>query len=163
MKKRHPGPGFELNIPQKRTDELQLRVLSVALRSPDDIAADRRIVFADALDRYLTGYPRRAKHRPRQDERNFWLAVGYCIRCIELKGKKIKKQISGTLSDEYAELLSIKLDATAIRKLPAQHPDAMREAKRLIKEATAFSARPYERAFLDVCRFVEIVEATKED
>jgi hypothetical protein len=165
--KRQPG---DLKLPpQKMIDEQLLRNLSVILRALhkayDDIPQMEMEMYADAVDRHLKGYPPRARHRPSQDERNFWMAVGYWIRCLQFKGKRTKTRISEDLVDEYAEQLGVSLEAVAIRNLRKQHPAAEYEAKTLIERArdpANDGADLYEVAFADACQHVKYAQAIQD-
>jgi hypothetical protein len=121
-----------VKLSPKGADRMQLRALSFALRAPRATPRRMRLVFADALDRYLEdAYPRRASSRPRKDERNAWLAVDYLIRCTKTRSKN---DAAGALSDA-CESFGFRIADTAIRKLPAQHRDAARVARQLIDDA----------------------------
>ncbi len=125
-----------MKLSPKRADALQLRALAETLRSDADIAASMRVVFADALDRYVADeYPARAKNRPKQDERNMWLAVDYLIRLTEPKATKMAESLA--LSRACANH-GIKISDSTIRKLLATHPRAARLAKELIDNAKVF-------------------------
>jgi hypothetical protein len=169
--KRPKRRAAEIKIAPKQADILQLRVLKRVIQSGLPLSDNRkfRARLVQALSRIIENkYPPRARNRPRKDERNFRLAVGYHIRLMQPKARKSNRTIvSEDLSAEYAEKLDIRLDAIAIRKLPAQHRDAEREAESLIDEASDFATRgfadPYDAAFHDVCDLLRIIEATKED
>jgi hypothetical protein len=125
-----------MKISPKRSDEIQLRALSIALRSPRATPRRMRAVFADALDRYLANaYPPRASSRPRKDERNEYLGADYLIRCAKPKTKPSnKKSVSDALAEEAAKF-GISISGMAIRKLPTKHPRAKLLATQFIANA----------------------------
>jgi len=116
----------------KRADHMQLRALSVALRSSRGTPRAMRLKFAAVLDRYLRDDYPRPNGRPDKSERNAWLAVDYLIRCAAPGATKTAESVA--LSEECAKA-DIAITDTAIRKLPAKHPRAKGVAAQLIESA----------------------------
>ncbi len=133
-----------MNISPKRADLMQLRALSIALRTSRATPRKMRSVFADALDRYLADAYPQPNGRPTTKERNAWLAVDYLIRCAQAEASQKKflfKTIAGNLAAECAKY-RIKITAITIAKLPTQHPHAQHVAEQLIESAKMFRRFP---------------------
>jgi hypothetical protein len=152
-----------VKISPKRADLTQLRTLKRVIQSGQPLSEDRKLRarWVLALGRIMENkYPARLKSRPRKDERNAWLAADYLIRCARPGAKKAAE--SKELSLE-CEKRGIKIAATAIRKLPAEHPGAERAARSLIAAASNFRD-PHAAALREACgHWLRAEAATKAD